>query len=403
MKFLQELLFESREDYIAQQMGPKIMAAYKRDNGLKPDFEEPLQIVKYLTKVHSKYIQWIVNQYVTGHFKLEDRTRIKDELKEFDRIKSHLDKKDITQYKTLKDLYNIVDTFKGKEVISARQLDKEIKDKGADKLIDNAQILMYEISTKEAACLLGKGTRWCTAATNDNMFDYYNKEGPLFVIIDKQDNEKYQIHLETKSCMNAYDETCRLDHIFDDDIVKQILTTLVKVNQKGVGKFLNEFDDLIPYLSEKDLLALVKRDHYSNFIYEIPRDKRTKELCLAAFNVNSTAYRAFPDKFKTLALSIQYHKENPHGDWEAIPPAHRDAVQEHDKQMKAIRSGAGMLTRSKQFRRDITDKLGPEKLKNPEVAPVIQDLDTDIQGQKTKMAGFRDYVKKIRQQKREMA
>ena len=47
--------------------------------------------------------------------------------------------------------------------------------------------------TEEASCELGRGTKWCTAARENNMFDYYSEEAPLYVWRDKN-GEKYQFH-----------------------------------------------------------------------------------------------------------------------------------------------------------------------------------------------------------------
>ena len=55
----------------------------------------------------------------------------------------------------------------------------------------------------------GVTNRWCTAWDGDNSrFDYYNRQGPLFIIIPAQrteDSEKYQFHFETKQFMDFQD------------------------------------------------------------------------------------------------------------------------------------------------------------------------------------------------------
>lgn len=404
MNFTQ-FLQESREDYIAQQQGPKIMKRYHEDNGNKPEFEDALQIVKYLTKVHPKYIQWIVKQYIEGRFKLEDRTRIKDELEEFDRVRSQLEQKDINQYKTLKDLYNVLDVFSGKEVMSANQIKKEMKSSGADKLIDNAEILMYKVKTKEAAMLLGKGTRWCTAAINNNMFDHYNQDGPLFVIIDKENNAKYQIHLNSQSCMDAEDDSTNIVRIFEKSTIQQIMSALSKTSDtKSLQKFLEYFGELVPFTPEKTLLSIVQKDKTTNFIFAIPPFTRSKEMCLAAFNNFVGAYVAFPERFKTLDLSIKYATNLPTGStWEAIPEKHRGAVRDYIINLRTIKSKANNLKRAKEFNNTILSKTTPEQQQNPEYAPLFKNAVDDIANTKTELAGFRDYIKQLRQQKREMA
>lgn len=55
----------------------------------------------------------------------------------------------------------------------------------------------------------GVTNRWCTAWEGENSrFDYYAKQGPLYIIIPAKrndDNEKYQFHFETKQFMDYQD------------------------------------------------------------------------------------------------------------------------------------------------------------------------------------------------------
>ena len=49
---------------------------------------------------------------------------------------------------------------------------------------------------KEAAQALGTGTKWCTSAKDDNMFDRYNSLGPLYIWKDKS-GDKFQFWFNT--------------------------------------------------------------------------------------------------------------------------------------------------------------------------------------------------------------
>jgi hypothetical protein len=54
-----------------------------------------------------------------------------------------------------------------------------------------------------ASCFFGRNTRWCTTSRdkNDNMFNAYAKDGPLFVILDKQSNKRWQFHFDLGQSM----------------------------------------------------------------------------------------------------------------------------------------------------------------------------------------------------------
>lgn len=74
--------------------------------------------------------------------------------------------------------------------------------------------------TEKASCYYGQGTKWCTAATEaDNMFNVYNKQGKLYIVIPKHPNyvgEKYQLHIETDSIMNEEDDSISIDELFEN-------------------------------------------------------------------------------------------------------------------------------------------------------------------------------------------
>ena len=60
----------------------------------------------------------------------------------------------------------------------------------------------------DASCYWCNGTEWCTATRNEenNQFEFYSSQGPLYININKQTKEKYQFHFETHSFMNQKDE-----------------------------------------------------------------------------------------------------------------------------------------------------------------------------------------------------
>lgn len=198
-------LTEAREDFVATQLGPKIEAAYQKDVGRKPHLTGALEIVNYIShNTDSKYIQWIAKQYTIGAFKLEDCTRMKTELATFDKVKPRLANKDLNSYKTLVDLYAALKPFEDQDVRSAGEQERDLKAGGAEKIIDTADFKVLKLKTKEAACFYGKGTKWCTAADNDNRFDYYASKDDLYVIL--AGDRKFQLSMRTDSFMNEQDQ-----------------------------------------------------------------------------------------------------------------------------------------------------------------------------------------------------
>lgn len=204
------LLVENKLEYLVKAQGPKLEQRAQEDTRKQM---AAVDVVEHLaaadpTGNQHKFLQWIVNIYLRGGFKLEDVNRIKNELAEFVRVRAKLEKKDINQYKALPELYAALEPFKEVDVVSNRQADKSegqrfFADGEAVMLVDTNNVKIIELKSKAASQYFGRGTRWCTAATEDCMFDRYHSEGPLYVVI--EGGQKYQFHFETGSFMDAQD------------------------------------------------------------------------------------------------------------------------------------------------------------------------------------------------------
>ena len=155
-----------------------------------------------------KYLDWLIRKaYKKNPNILEDESKVKEDLQLFDKFGSKLGKQ-IGQLKDQYDLSQTVKEIREKEtdLKSNKEKKKEIKLQGADKIYETDTWLILTPKTEEAACFYGKGTRWCTASTNNNMFDRYNKQGKLYIIINKKDQEeKFQLHFESQSFMDSSD------------------------------------------------------------------------------------------------------------------------------------------------------------------------------------------------------
>lgn len=162
------------------------------------------------------YGKWLLNLYKKGQLNLHADTMTRELLSEFDSNKRYLDasQRDINKYKNLEELDQVMLNFEGPELTDRQKLRQRQKavrntdvEKDAEKVFEDSDWTIYVPKTVEASCKLGQGTEWCTATTsNDNMFDRYNHQGPLYILIYKKNpKEKYQFHFETESFMDAED------------------------------------------------------------------------------------------------------------------------------------------------------------------------------------------------------
>ena len=170
---------------------------------LEKNFFQRLENYQYI----QKYLVWVVKQYIKNYWIFpEDCERLNKELETFSRLNHTLEKKDINQY-TFEEFSDLALKLEGQQ--TANEKERMIKENEAEKIFENENWLLIHPKTKEADILYGKGTRWCTAATDSyNYFDHYNNQGPLYILINKNNpEEKYQFHWESNSFMNIYDRT----------------------------------------------------------------------------------------------------------------------------------------------------------------------------------------------------
>lgn len=251
----------SKLNYLIATFGEKLSVALKNDNfvgesSFKQCVDDKNQYLKDgINKLlqadpkNGKFIQSIIRWYIGGEFKLEDVYRVKDDLTFFNKIKSKLPNKDLLIFDTLKEVYDLIRPFQDNDsnTKSNKELMREAKS-GAKKLFQEKGIIILEIETEEAAKLYGKGTRWCTAGDNNNMFEHYHKQGALYIIIadsPQGNTRKFQIHYESEQMMDEDDSSVSVDNQSEiilwlekyDSYVKFCEMLLYKHNKELVDKY----------------------------------------------------------------------------------------------------------------------------------------------------------------------
>jgi hypothetical protein len=117
-------------------------------------------------------------------------------------------------------------------------------EKGKEVLLDNKSWQVIAIHNKGAACQLGKGTEWCTAAPGLNYFKtYYQPDDPLFFILDKSDGERYQFHFGTKQFMDKQDNDLYPSRYHVGDEIMKVLKKVIPEKYEIARNFLDEFEE----------------------------------------------------------------------------------------------------------------------------------------------------------------
>ena len=202
----------TKEEYIANAMGAKLKAAADA-NDRASAHHTPLEIVNKLKAAdptkNQAYLQYLANMYAAKKFKLEDASRIKTDLALFDKIKGKLQpaQRDINAYKDLGKLYDVLKPYEAQpeKAQTGGEKEREVKSKGVKVIINQGDFKVFELLNEEAAKFYGKGTKWCTAGDNDNQFNYYNKQGKIYMIM--AGDRKFQYHYESDQFMDEKDES----------------------------------------------------------------------------------------------------------------------------------------------------------------------------------------------------
>ena len=274
MRAKEFILLEYKRDKTAAAFGTKMLTALTNDQrsvaaplgtaraALKNQVAEPLSqgtqliiindILTVLEKAdptpNKEFTQWLARCYANGEEFLEDLlSNGKDMLEDYIEMKKFRvlpeRERNIMNLK-FNDLYTVTHNA---DLINALDNAREAStpvDKGQSTvLLDNSEVRIIIPEDKAAACYYGQGTKWCTAARNNNMFDHYNRDGKMYILLPKTpqyDGEKYQIHFASEQFMDD-----------EDNQVSDILQLL----QERFGDLIPVFDRVEDNLWEYVLFA----------------------------------------------------------------------------------------------------------------------------------------------------
>lgn len=148
---------------------------------------------------------------------------------------------DLNRFKSIAELIDFVYEYNENELFrrTPGEWSKAIKNAKNDieKFYEDDMWLVVIPKSMDAACYWGSDTEWCTATRNeeDNYFNSYNEQGPLIILINKGNGEKYQFHFESDSFMN------KKDMKLQKPILKRIGAT------EGLAKAINDYCEEIGY------------------------------------------------------------------------------------------------------------------------------------------------------------
>lgn len=183
---------------------------------------------KETSSLYKKYLQWMVESYLDGGIKRYEDVASRAYPAFDDYMLLHQkgslkpDERNIGIYCGIVGCKGKL--RKGKSPTADRIGLENLLDKYTDKLSElkgikaskmsvepvyrDDKVTIYQPNNVEESIHLGQGTRWCTAARNNNMFDHHNQDGPMYIVVPrrpKHPGEKYQIHTKSDQYMDEKD------------------------------------------------------------------------------------------------------------------------------------------------------------------------------------------------------
>jgi hypothetical protein len=191
-------------------------------------------------------LDWIGKNLDNINFE-ENLDKLSQALNKFEKISSNLPITDLYQYKSAGQLLSALSEYE-------QRLRRKVKPvNGGNVVYDDGRYFIVNPLTLDSSCYYGKGTKWCTAATNNTKFADYNQDGKLFYIMDRTlptSNPHYKVALlkkfdGDKTFYDAKDDVIRSGWLWNSNKLKEILDV--------VGDYMNkEYPEQIKLYSDKE-------------------------------------------------------------------------------------------------------------------------------------------------------
>ena len=217
---------------------------------------------------------------------MEDLYKTTEDLEKFHHLKKtkkYKGQKDIGQIKSVADLYDNVKDYKVSKDELTKTKAERLRD-DVEKVYEDDKWRILIPKSKEASCHYGGGdTRWCTASKSSNYYDHYSKQGPLYMMMYKEDagkspseNRSHQFHFESNSFYNAEDRGIDL------------------------GPFFATYPELKPFFKDK-FSSYLKKDFGKQVQLRYPNDTMSKYIAIYGFD---EFFEALPDTLERIDIEI---------------------------------------------------------------------------------------------------
>ena len=266
-------------------------------------------------------LPWLLRTYAAGGYRLEDLSKAQDTLVTFARLRGQLPNTDtidgetrnprkLGSHTTLASLWNAIAPLVDAESLAQENEADEQEDTDRERALSQSRVLHRSNRmvvavplTEEASCWWGQGTRWCTAARNNNAFQEYHKDAPLIVVCLRKSGDlparKLQLHVHAGG-MQFMDEN---DARVSPEFILERWRDLETLFHWAVNRYELALAHIPEHL-RTEAICLTTVDRYGYALGYVPEPLRTEAICTAAVGENGRALHYIPEPLRTEAMCL---------------------------------------------------------------------------------------------------
>lgn len=248
------------------------------------------------------YAKWLLELYKQNKFDLDNLDKAKKYISVFDRMAQagQLKGVNINTFDSIDDMYELVKDNLDSDVITKGDRIRKVKETGVERIYQDSEWLVVSPKTHEASCRYGANTKWCTTEKdNPSHFEGYVSEGPLYTLINKKTNEKYQLHFERNEYRNAKNERIKLSSL---NLPEGMINAITKGDFRNLVRF--KYDNV---LQVKEDVAMVMLNGKFNLV------RKNGELIFEEWGDEVFIY-SFKDGFARVDLDDKWNFINKNGE-----------------------------------------------------------------------------------------
>ena len=289
------------------------------------DVSDFIQSILDADITRGKYARFLIEAFLNDKFLEEDligglESTVGQAISLFDKHKSKLPiekrsvyalnkKTKLPLYQSPGDLWNSVKQFQGE--LSGKELKKEEQEqvyRETEFIYKDEETGFQIVSplTEESAKWWGKGTRWCTSAENNNMFEHYAKQAPLLILLmpTNEDSTGNREKLQLWKSDNFIQFMDEVDNSVTLDYMEKHWNIL-----EPICLWLNSLKYIPDIYMTEDICKNIIQKHGA-FLYSIPKEFKTLEIYEIAIANNGSSLQHISEECRTQGLCELAVKQN---------------------------------------------------------------------------------------------